>query len=681
MDSLFSAFASISASVVAGILNTIAYAIAWLIGQLIGVASSFTGYAITLNGQIITSEFVKTGWTIARDIANLGFVLVAIIIAIATIVRYKEYTAKNLLVKLIAAAILVNFSLVAAGFLIDFSDVLTNFFLSRIQNGDANSIGSALAGAFTPQALFQPPSNLNSVGNDLGIMLQSFINLGATVAFLTIALVSIAAIGIMFIVRYVHIAFLLILAPILCLFYILPGLGGEASKRLGEFIKWTFFGPAVSFFLYLSLVMAEQLSKSKPAPGDAVSIGMGSIVQTGLQMVVLGSIMLGGLIAANSIGITGAAGAMKLLTGARNGAKALGGKFAKNSAVMAAQSRLGVGTSKVLTNASKNLKIDSTAKTWIGRTASNAGKRLLRGTGAGALAGALAGAAGKTIGKSAAEKPGSLLNGTWKAAKDGSGLFKKEEKKDDKGYKELQEDQKKAVKAKQALQEKGIDTKTMDKEIESIERKMKDAHEDPVDVSGWEQELKRLEDERTKLVSEGFDPKSLTYYDKQISRTENELGKSRENANKKLSARGMVEQELANARTERDEKVTVAGKTYNPADAANVASEAKIEQLRGLVADLQNIEAKKPETKDEWDERISKLKEVESKSVNAQITAEIKKQILRAEDLKEKAAGKEREGSNKKESPKAEVSPKIITENVETSFQNAKKESGGTIIK
>jgi hypothetical protein len=56
-------------------------------------------------------------------VANLGFVLFIILIALATIVRYQDYEAKKLLPRLIAAAILVNFSIAIPTVILNFTHI------------------------------------------------------------------------------------------------------------------------------------------------------------------------------------------------------------------------------------------------------------------------------------------------------------------------------------------------------------------------------------------------------------------------------------------------------------------------------------------------------------------------------------------------------------------------------
>jgi len=103
-----------------------------------------------------TNPILETGWTIVRDVANLGFVLAIVIIAIATILRFEKYGMQKLLPKLVAAAILVNFSLTIAGVLIDFSNVITTFFLDKATGANISEFTTQVSNAFGPQRFLLP---------------------------------------------------------------------------------------------------------------------------------------------------------------------------------------------------------------------------------------------------------------------------------------------------------------------------------------------------------------------------------------------------------------------------------------------------------------------------------------------------------------------------------------------
>src|SRR3989344_8919207 len=139
------------------VIGSVFYAIGLLLGGLAAIIAMIAGwlvnFAINLNFNILQNPIIDIGWRISRDIANLGFVLFIIIIAIATILRMQQYGAKSALGKLIAVALLVNFSLVFAGVFIDFSNMLTNFFIKNIASGDSGGLASAIANAFKIQNL------------------------------------------------------------------------------------------------------------------------------------------------------------------------------------------------------------------------------------------------------------------------------------------------------------------------------------------------------------------------------------------------------------------------------------------------------------------------------------------------------------------------------------------------
>ncbi|MEK7087008.1 MAG: hypothetical protein AAB935_01985 [Patescibacteria group bacterium] len=338
----------ISSVVGSAIVGPIAYALLYLLQYVGGLLFMFGGFlasfALSFNFRILeANELVKVGWGIVRDVANLGFVLIIIVIAFATILRREQYGAKKLLPKLIAAAIIVNFSLVIAGFLIDFSHVLTRYFLKPI--GDMNNpqeIVSAIGDAFDPQNLIVEPAEPPPFDPDeetgkftkltTGVLL-SLATLVFTLIFTFTAAFVLIIFAFMLLLRYIWLSFLLILAPITWLFWVIPALSKQFSKWWNKFFEWVFFAPAVAFFLYLALrsiavigqgggaVTAEQFFK-----GGALQ----AIMNQGVKMIILVGFLIGGLLAAKNIGITGAAGAIGLAKGVQKRAGKWAGERAKN---------------------------------------------------------------------------------------------------------------------------------------------------------------------------------------------------------------------------------------------------------------------------------------------------------------------------------------------------------------
>jgi len=126
--------------------NTIGYGIALILSWIAYIITAVVGFFITVLIKILVSvaqfnhiidvETVKNGWVIVRDLANMFFVLVLLVIAFATILRIESYNAKRLLPKLLIMAILINFSKMIFGLIIDFSQVIMLTFVNSFASGN-----------------------------------------------------------------------------------------------------------------------------------------------------------------------------------------------------------------------------------------------------------------------------------------------------------------------------------------------------------------------------------------------------------------------------------------------------------------------------------------------------------------------------------------------------------------
>jgi hypothetical protein len=58
---------------------------------------------------LFTQTPCSNGWVITRDIANMFFIVILLVIAFATILQIEQYNYKKWLPKLILMAILINF--------------------------------------------------------------------------------------------------------------------------------------------------------------------------------------------------------------------------------------------------------------------------------------------------------------------------------------------------------------------------------------------------------------------------------------------------------------------------------------------------------------------------------------------------------------------------------------------
>jgi hypothetical protein len=359
---------------VAAIAYAVLYILQYIGAMFFSLAGYLVGFFLDFNYQILSPNnmVVTIGWEITRDIANLGFVLVIIIIALATIIRYQDYGAKKLLPRLIGAALLVNFSLSLAGVFIGFSHVITRYFFNAVAEKDnIVDLVKTLSGAFDPQALFTEPSEPEPVDPDeeagglsgFGTaVLMNITGLFFVVIFTFIASFVLLAFALMLLIRYVALSFLMILAPIAWLFWVIPSLESQFSKWWSRFLKWVFFAPAVSFFFYLALVSIGRMKQGTGAvtPTQFFKNGfISAMMQQGARMAILIGLLIGGLMVADSMGTTGAKGAMNLLNkGVDKSKKWLGAK-AKEGATRAATAPLRTDTGRSFVNKLQTLGKDS----------------------------------------------------------------------------------------------------------------------------------------------------------------------------------------------------------------------------------------------------------------------------------------------------------------------------------
>ncbi|HUX36147.1 MAG TPA: hypothetical protein VMV71_03905 [Candidatus Paceibacterota bacterium] len=359
-------FGGVLAVAIGGPVLVLNYILAFILGLAVPVISYFIGVVLQLNMNIIKSNMVGSGFTITLSLANLGFVLAIIIIAIATILRYQSYALKQTLWKLVMAAVLVNFSLVIAGAILTFSNTLSLYFLDSINPSGGGSSYENFVGtminSFGPQRMFLAGSNysaatsgnigttdvLAGIGNSFGSALVFIANLFFPTIFLAVMDIALVGFFIMLLIRYVYLGILLIIMPMAWLLWIFPLTSGQWQKWWHKFIQWTMFAPIVLFFIWLAILT---MGGSDPNNIQGISfIAPASILQsvsqiTGnilsgllgplLQMTMMIAMLFAGLFMAQSMGITFAGATIKGASWVTSGIGRGVGGFAKRRGLIA----------------------------------------------------------------------------------------------------------------------------------------------------------------------------------------------------------------------------------------------------------------------------------------------------------------------------------------------------------
>jgi len=199
-----------------------------------------------INVRYTTNDFVRLGWTLTRDFANMFFIIILVIIGLATALRIREYQWQKTLPFLIGIALLINFTPVILGIIIDASNIVMNFFVSGISE----------EGFFAPRmhALWVAVNNIiaNVDWTDPGSYFAILIIPLVYFIFNIMAAIIYFLFAALFILRYVALWALVILSPIAFFCYILPATRKIFSLWWNQFIQWCVIGIAAAFILYLA---------------------------------------------------------------------------------------------------------------------------------------------------------------------------------------------------------------------------------------------------------------------------------------------------------------------------------------------------------------------------------------------------------------------------------------------
>jgi len=248
-------------------------------GLIFDMAISFS-----IDSNVLDNDFVRNGWTVTRDFANMLFIFVLLFISISTILQIEQYNAKNLLKNLIIIALIVNFSLFIARVVIDAGNITSLFFYNNIPAEEIGNSGSddfvtelvhnarnsmglnaslgtksvseEMVRAANPQRLFvandirSDLSGENDLGKLILVQLAGAILMAVTAwIFFTVAFI--------FIGRVVALWFLMALAPLAFAAYILPNTRSYLKKWWSELISKSFTIAVFLFFLWMIIEMAR----------------------------------------------------------------------------------------------------------------------------------------------------------------------------------------------------------------------------------------------------------------------------------------------------------------------------------------------------------------------------------------------------------------------------------------
>ena len=312
--------------------QTIITIVGWIALQL----SKVLGWILTIIiaavlGVTKWSDFVRVpeiveAWVIVRNLCNMFFILILLIIAFATILRIESYSMKRWLPKLLIMAVLINFSKTICGIAIDVSQIIMLTFVQGFTTNQGDFVAFLKVQKYlaASQDIDEKVVELRLSDTVTSIILG--------VLFLVVATVVMLAILLVFIMRVIMLWIYIVLSPLAFLLSSFPAGQKYASQYWGEFTRYLTNGPVLAFFVWLAMMVMNGIDPSSIAIPEVA--GKSSILEpANFMSFILGiGFLVGGLMISQQIGGLGSSAGSGMLKRVQSGGARFGRRMAKGSA-------------------------------------------------------------------------------------------------------------------------------------------------------------------------------------------------------------------------------------------------------------------------------------------------------------------------------------------------------------
>src|SRR3989344_5315509 len=248
----------VAMTAVNGLLASISYT---MTGVVI-VVLTMSGFILDLSIQYSLTNFtqltssvgmVTIGWGVLRDLANLVFIFLILWVAISTILGLHHGSAMGSVLRIVIAALLINFSLFITQVVVDVANIVALHFYNLTvvpdpTTGRAGSLAGVFMQALNPQSIYPTGTGVDfSSGVESKILLASIVG---SIAMLVAAWVFIAA-AVMFIIRTIYLMILMIFSPFAFIAWVIPGFEGSTHDWWSKLLKQAFFAPIFLVMMYI----------------------------------------------------------------------------------------------------------------------------------------------------------------------------------------------------------------------------------------------------------------------------------------------------------------------------------------------------------------------------------------------------------------------------------------------
>lgn len=257
--SIFGDFVTLSKDAILYVISWILYyLLIGVMGVLATIATELLVYTAQLNNFTDLPVIIEI-WQVSRDLTNMFFIVMLLVMAFGTLFRIEAYSWKKLLPKMILAAILVNYSRAICGFIVDASQVVMLTFVAAIKDAAAVGLTSA----------FQLDKLLDFGKQDSGLRPPEELAISTTPETRLVAIIAAGfMLSTMFTVQCVYIVvlagrlvmiwFLTVLSPERAAASVLPQTERYASQYDEAFIRYVTVGILAIASLWFSMYVAAK---------------------------------------------------------------------------------------------------------------------------------------------------------------------------------------------------------------------------------------------------------------------------------------------------------------------------------------------------------------------------------------------------------------------------------------
>ena len=270
-SSLFGSLLKVLLQLANALLGWMTQAVGWAIGNPFNI--SYTRPGITAPDNFI----IEIGWTLLRDLVNMGFILGLAYIGLSTALDFNiskgQFATNKTFFNLILIALLINFTPAICGAVVDMGNIMGSFFTQGTDFSTINEI-------FNRQE-----SKLSADWTNILTEGTTLLNAVVLIAFGFFAALILGIYFILFCARGPIIWILVIFSPVAFFAYIFDKTRKEFSKWWDMFIQWALMMPIIlGFFLYLSQQILVRVNEIMNASGSSPSGFINQIVPYALPL-------------------------------------------------------------------------------------------------------------------------------------------------------------------------------------------------------------------------------------------------------------------------------------------------------------------------------------------------------------------------------------------------------------